>query len=77
MKWKNDTQATGYQIRLSLKSSFAKSKMITINTKNIHSAVIKKLIKGKKYYIQIRAYKSIGGKKYPGAWSKMKYCRVK
>jgi len=77
VKWKNDTQATGYQIRLSLKSSFAKSKMITINTKNIHSAVIKKLIKGKKYYIQIRAYKSIGGKKYPGAWSKMKYCRVK
>ena len=33
---------------------------------------IKKLKKGKQYQIKVRAYKSVSGTKYYGAWSKVK-----
>ena len=33
---------------------------------------IKKLKKGKRYYVQVRSIKTISGAKYYGAWSKTK-----
>ncbi|MBQ0018827.1 MAG: hypothetical protein KBS63_06480 [Clostridiales bacterium] len=36
------------------------------------SKVIKKLRKGKRYYVKVRAYKKLGSTKYYGAWSKTK-----
>jgi hypothetical protein len=47
--------------------------------KNISNAgtkyTVKKLKKGKRYQFRIRAYKSVGGKKYYGSWSKVKTSR--
>ena len=43
----------------------------TTTTKN-KTKTIKKLKKGKQYQIRVRAYKSVSGSKYYGAWSKVK-----
>ena len=64
----------GYQIQYSMKSSFKASK--TIN-KNSNSITIKKLKKGKKYYIHARVYKKIAGETYYGKWSAKKSIKVK
>ena len=64
----------GYQIQYSMKSSFKASK--TIN-KNRNSITIKKLKKGKKYYIRARVYKKIAGETYCGKWSAKKSIKVK
>ena len=60
--------AAGYEIRYSTKSSMKSAKKVT--TKKT-SATIKKLTKGKTYYVQVRAYKldSAGKKVYSKAYS--------
>lgn len=39
--------------------------------------IVKKLKKGKRYQVRVRAYKTIDGKKWYGAWSKNKSIRTK
>ena len=60
---------TYYQIQYRVKGS---SKWKTVNKKKGNKVVIKKLKTGKKYQIRVRAYKTVSGKKYYGAWSKVK-----
>lgn len=78
LKWKKDTRATGYQIQYSTSSKFAKKATKTILVKNsrITKKTIQKLSGGKKYYVRVRAYKTmkINGKKTNkyGAWSRRK-----
>lgn len=69
--WQQDSQATGYQIQYAENTKFTKGKKnVTIANKSTVSKNISKLKKGKKYYIRIRAYKEIDGKKCYGSWSK-------
>lgn len=78
LKWKKDTRATGYQVQYSTSSKFAKKATKTILVKNsrITKKTIQKLSGGKKYYVRVRAYKTmkINGKKTNryGAWSRRK-----
>lgn len=74
----SSTYITGYQVRYSLKSNMSKAKTKTIGTKT--SAVtktIKKLKAKKYYYVQVRTYKTISGKKYYSAWSSTKKVKTK
>lgn len=76
--WKKITsQTTGYQIRYSAKSSMANSKSVTINKNSTTSKSISKLSPKKKYYVQIRTYKTVNGKKYYSSWSKAKSVTTK
>ena len=45
-------------------------KKVTVKKASIKSRKIKKLKAGKRYYVRMRAYKTINGKKYYSAWSK-------
>ena len=75
--WKKDKKAAGYQIQYCLKRSFKKgAKTINIKKNRTVSRDIKKLKGGKKYYVRVRAYKVIDGKKAYGAYSKIKPVRV-
>lgn len=66
---KNTTQTTGYQIQYSTNKSFKSAKTKTISNNKITSCNLSGL-KGKtKYYIRIRTYKTVGGKKYYSDWS--------
>lgn len=67
VKFKKVNGAKGYRIKYSLKSNFKKAK--TISTKKL-KATIKKLKKGKRYFIKVQAYKVVNGKKVYGIYSK-------
>ena len=71
-KWNKDTTASGYEIQYSTSKSFSKSK-----TKSVKSKTFSKLLKKKKYYVRIRAYKTIDGVKQFGSWSKKMSVKTK
>ncbi len=83
VKWKkkSSAQASGYQIKYSAKKSMKSAKVKTVKGASKASAKLTKLKSGKKYYVQMRTYKSVkvGGKtvKYYSAWSAAKAVRVK
>lgn len=76
--WKKDSQASGYQIQYARNAKFTQSKKNVNMTKNSTvSKKISKLVRGKKYYVRVRSYKKIDGKKCYGAWSKTVKVTVK
>ena len=79
VSWKKSAQSiTGYQIQYSTSASFKKGKKtITIPGKKKQSRTIKKLKTKKKYYIRIRTYQVINGKKTVSKWSKTKKFKTK
>lgn len=72
LKWKRNKKATGYQIQYSLKKNYKKAKKITIRKNKTVSIKIKKLKKKKTYFVRIRCYKKLDGKKYYSAWTSKK-----
>ena len=38
---------------------------------------VKKLSRRKTYYVKVRSYKTISGKRYYGSWSKVKTVKIK
>lgn len=71
------TQATGYQIEYSTSKSFKSSKKVTISDENTSKTTIKGLKKKKTYYVRIRTYKTVDGKKFYSAWSSYKSMKTK
>lgn len=65
---KKDVDATGYQIKYAKNSSFSSAKTVNVKGKKL-SKKISKLTAGKKYYVKVRAYKTVDGKKTYGSWS--------
>ena len=74
---KNLKKTTGYQIRYSLKSSMKGAKTVTVKKNKTVSLTVKKLKSKKKYFVQIRTYKTSGGKNYYSAWSASKTVKTK
>ena len=64
VKWKKSTaaNATGYQVRYSTKSSMAGAKSVKVKGCRNTVKKITKLKAGKKYYVQVRVYKTVNGK---------------
>ena len=82
VKWKKgDSQVTGYEIQYGTeKKTFTNenSKIVNVKKNATTSAKIKKGLKAKKtYYVRIRTYKTVGGKKYYSGWSTVKKIKVK
>lgn len=78
VRWKKQTvQTNGYQIQYSTSNKFSKAKTVTIKSNKTTSKVIKNLSGKKKYYVRIRTYKTVSGKKYYSNWSKAKYVITK
>lgn len=76
--WKKVKGIKGYQIQYSTNKKFKKgNKTITIKSTKSTSATIKKLKSKKKYYVRMRTYKIVNGKKVYSAWSKAKSVKVK
>lgn len=61
--------ATGYQIVCATDKNFTKNKQ-SITTKK-RKNIIKKLKKGKKYYVKVRVYRTVKGKKIYSMYSKV------
>ena len=77
VKWKWNVKADGYQISYAKKKSFSGAKKKNANAYK-ESMTIKKLTKGKTYYVRVRAYveNEYGGKIY-GKWSNVKKVKIK
>ncbi len=74
LKWKKDSNASGYEIVYSYNG---KSKKIDVKKNSTTSTTIKKLKSKKTYSVKIRAYKKVDGKKIYGDYSKTKKIKVK
>ncbi|MBR5452321.1 MAG: leucine-rich repeat protein [Clostridia bacterium] len=76
---KKTAQTTGYEVQYSTSSKFTtkttKTKVITKNTTT--KTTITKLIAKKTYYVRVRTYKTVNGKKYYSAWSAAKKAKTK
>lgn len=78
VKWKKNKAGDGYQIQYSTTKKFTKgNKTKTISKNKTTSYTIKKLKKKKTYYVRIRTYKKISGKKCYSGWSKVKTVKIR
>ena len=75
--WGKQSGVTGYQIEYSLKKSFKNKETVTVKGAKKEKKEIKKLTKGKTYYVRIRAYKTVGKEKFYSAWSKVLKVKIK
>ena len=66
LSWSGDEQADGYQLIASSDRSFSTKKTYIIKDKNKTSGIVCGLRSGRTFYVRIRSYKIIDGKKIPG-----------
>ena len=76
VKWKKGASINGYEVQYSLKKDFASSSKVTIKKAGTVQTVLKKLTANKTYYVRVRTYKTVKGKKYYSTWSKVKSANV-
>ena len=79
VKWAaQKTQTTGYQILYSTDKTFKSgNKTVTVPKNTTTSKKIINLKAKTTYYVRVRTYKTVGGKKYYSAWSKAKAVKTK
>ena len=78
VNWKKISKATGYQIQVATDKKFTKNKKsVTISKNKTISTTIKKLKGKKKYYIRVRTYRKVAGKKVYSSWSSIKNVKTK
>ena len=75
--WKKDKNVSGYQIKIATKKNFKGAKTYTVKSYKTYKKVIKKLKAKKKYFVKVRAYKTVGNSKVYGAYSAVRSCKVK
>ena len=75
--WKKDKNVFGYQIKIATKKNFKGAKTYTVKSYKTYKKVIKKLKAKKKYFVKVRAYKTVGKSKVYGAYSAVRSCKVK
>ena len=84
VKWKKQakkmskSRITGYQIKLATNKKFKKNKK-TVNVTGYKrkSTRVENLKGGKKYFVKVRTYKTVNGKKCYSTWSKVKKVKTK
>ncbi len=78
VSWTKQSEAAGYVVEYSTDKNFKKNVSKKVITKNKTTSVtIKKLSKGKKYYVRVKAYTKISKKKAYGAASKTVSQKIK
>ena len=76
--WAKVSGVKGYQIQYSSDKKFKKNnKSVTVTKQKTTKATVKKLKSKKKYYVRVRTYKTVNGKKIYSSWSKVKSVKVK
>lgn len=75
--WKKDKNVSGYQIKIATKKNFKGAKTYTVKSYKTYKKVIKKLKAKKKYFVKVRAYKTVGKSKVYGVYSAVRSCKVK
>lgn len=78
VSWKKGTSVSGYEIMYATNSGFTKNKKtIKVTSYKTDQKTIKNLSSKKTYYVKIRAYKTVSGKKLYSSWSTVKKLKIK
>lgn len=76
--WAKVSGVKGYQIQYSSDKKLKKNnKSVTVTKQKTTKATVKKLKSKKKYYVRVRTYKTVNGKKIYSSWSKVKSIKTK
>ena len=76
LKWERVDDISGYQVSYALKSSFKGAKNKNVAAKNT-TVTLKNLKSKKYYYLRVRTYQTVSGKKYYSEWSQISKIKVK
>ena len=78
VEWKKVGGVKGYQVQVATDKKFKKNKKtVNIKKQKTTKTTVKKLKAKKKYYVRIRTYKIVNGKKVYSSWSKVKSVKTK
>ena len=78
VEWKKVSGVKGYQVQVATDKKFKKNKKtVTVKKQKTTKVTVKKLKAKKKYYVRIRTYKTVNGKKVYSSWSKVKTVKTK
>ena len=76
--WNKVSGVKGYQVQVATDKKFKKNKKtVTIKKQKTTKTTVKKLKAKKKYYIRVRTYKTVKGKKVYSSWSSAKSVKTK
>lgn len=76
--WNKVSGVKGYQVQAATDKKFKKNKKtVTIKKQKTTKTTVKKLKAKKKYYVRVRTYKTVNGKKVYSAWSSVKNVKTK
>ena len=76
VRWAKVSGANGYEVQYATKADFSDGKIVTRNS-SATAAQIKGLKSNKKYYVRVRTYRTVNGKKIYSSYSPKKYNIVK
>ncbi|MDO4383355.1 MAG: CotH kinase family protein [Eubacteriales bacterium] len=78
LRWKSTkNQVSGYEIAYSTHKNYSTGKTVRVAKKSATSKTIKVKLAKKKYYVKVRAYKTVKGKRIYSSWSKSKTLKTK
>ena len=78
VEWKKVRGVKGYQVQVATDKKFKKNKKtVNIKRQKTTKTTVKKLKAKKKYYVRVRTYKIVNGKKVYSSWSKVKSVKTK
>ena len=69
VQWKKVSGISGYQVRYAASKSMKSATTVKAAAAKTKVSCTKNIKSGKKYYVQIRTYKKVGGKTYYSKWS--------
>lgn len=77
VKWKKNAKASGYEIQYSLKPGFSGAKKAAAGKTSTSKVLTSQVKSGKTYYVRIRAFITVGGRKTYSVWSDVKKIKAK
>ncbi len=78
VKYKKSSDASGYQIQYATNKNFSKNKKtVTVKSRSTTSKTVTGLKAKKTYYVRVRAYKTVNGKRIYSDWSSVKKVKTK
>ncbi len=77
LQWKKISGVTAYQVQIATNKKFTKNKKTVKVSKKSKKTKIKKLKAKKVYYVRVRSYKKVNGKKVYSKWSTVRKVKTK
>ncbi len=76
VRWGVNKKSTGYELQYSFTKNFTKNvTKLSLKKYSMRGKYVTNINKAKTYYVRIRSYKKVDGKKHYSAWTKVQKCK--